>query len=216
MDKEGKGPISWLKKNFSPNGTKKQGKTSYIIIVVLFGAGIMLAGNMLFQDNSNSDITTSGNTGVATEDAEETFGQKNTSGNNEISDYETEYKEQIKEAINTIAGVQDAVVYVNVDGTEKSIYEKDSTQTTQNTEETDTQGGKRQVEETSTEEKVVVVPSGDKQVPIVVETKKPTIRGVLIVASGAEDIKVKSMIIEAVTRALDVPNHRVSVMPKEK
>lgn len=44
---------------------------------------------------------------------------------------------------------------------------------------------------------------------------KPKIVGVLVVAKGAEDIKVKTMIVEAVTRALDVPSHRVSVQPKQ-
>lgn len=59
------------------------------------------------------------------------------------------------------------------------------------------------------------MPSGDKEVPLVVETVKPSIKGVLVVAKGAEDIKIKSMIVEAVTRALDVPSHRVSVQPKQ-
>jgi stage III sporulation protein AG len=49
----------------------------------------------------------------------------------------------------------------------------------------------------------------------VVEYQKPAIRGVLVVAKGAENIQVKKWIIEAVTRSLDVPSHRVAVMPKK-
>ncbi|MFS8513242.1 MAG: stage III sporulation protein AG, partial [Planifilum fulgidum] len=40
------------------------------------------------------------------------------------------------------------------------------------------------------------------------------VRGVLIVAEGAEDLKRKALIIEAVQRVLDVPVHRISVMPR--
>jgi stage III sporulation protein AG len=52
-------------------------------------------------------------------------------------------------------------------------------------------------------------------VPVVVETKKPDIRGVLVVAKGAENIQVKKWIVEAVTRVLGVSSHRVSVVPKK-
>ena len=54
-----------------------------------------------------------------------------------------------------------------------------------------------------------------KKFRLFLQTKKPEIRGVLVVAKGAENIQVKKWIIEAVTRALDVPSHRVAVMPKK-
>ncbi|PKG25744.1 stage III sporulation protein AG [Niallia nealsonii] len=211
MDKE-KGPISSLKRIFTNNGGpgNKQGKVQYLIIVALFGAAIMLLSNMFFHNDSTKEAATVTSSPVA----EETFGQKS-QGSSGIIDYEEKYKEEIKAAINNISGVKNATVYVNVDATEKKIYEKNTTTQNQTTEETDPQGGKRQVEDASTESQLVIVQNGDKQVPVVVETKKPEIRGVLIVAKGAENIKIKSMIIEAVTRALDVPSHRVSVMPKQ-
>ncbi|WP_312092266.1 stage III sporulation protein AG [Niallia sp.] len=216
MDKKDKGPMSWLKKFLSNDGEeKKQGKTTYIVIVVLFGVAIMLLSNMFFKDDNKAQEVAAYSNDASSEAAEETFGQKANSSNLTIADYEEQYKEEIKEAITAIAGVKDAIVYVNIEGSEKKVYEKNQSQTIQKTEEEDTQGGNRSVEETSNEETVVLVPNGDKQVPIVVETMKPKIVGVLVVAKGAEDIKVKTMIVEAVTRALDVPSHRVSVQPKQ-
>ena len=201
MDNKDKGPLSWLKNFLSNDGNeKKQGKTTYIVIVVLFGVAIMLLSNMFFKDDKNAQEVAVYSNDASSQDAEETFGQN---------------KKEIKEAITAIAGVKDAIVYVNIEGSEKKVYEKNQSQTIQKTEEKDTQGGNRNVEETSNEETVVLVPNGDKQVPIVVETMKPKIVGVLVVAKGAEDIKVKTMIVEAVTRALDVPSHRVSVQPKQ-
>jgi stage III sporulation protein AG len=85
----------------------------------------------------------------------------------------------------------------------------------QRTDETDREGGKRNVEDQSIDEKVVIVREGDKEAPIVVRTDKPAVRGVLIVAKGADNIEVKKMIINAVTRMLGVPSHRVSVLPKK-
>ncbi|PAD86496.1 stage III sporulation protein AG [Niallia circulans] len=215
MDKKDKGPLSWLKNVLSSDGNeKKQGKTTYIVIVVLFGAAIMLLSNTFFKDNKAQEVAAYNNE-ASSEEAEETFGQKANSSNLTIADYEEQYKKEIKEAISAIAGVKDAIVYVNIEGSEKKVYEKNQSQTIQKTEEKDTQGGNRNVEETSNEETVVLVPNGDKQVPLVVETMKPKIAGVLVVAKGAGDIKVKTMIVEAVTRALDVPSHRVSVQPKQ-
>ncbi|MEK4973185.1 stage III sporulation protein AG [Niallia sp. FSL R7-0648] len=216
MDKKDKGPLSWLKNILSSDGNeKKQGKTTYIVIVVLFGAAIMLLSNMFFKDNNKAQEVAAYNNEASSEEVEETFGQKANSSNLTIADYEEQYKKEIKEAISAIAGVKDAIVYVNIEGSEKKVYEKNQSQTIQKTEEKDTQGGNRNVEETSNEETVVLVPNGDKQVPLVVETMKPKIAGVLVVAKGAGDIKVKTMIVEAVTRALDVPSHRVSVQPKQ-
>ncbi|MCM3364357.1 stage III sporulation protein AG [Niallia sp. Sow4_A1] len=216
MDNKDKGPLSWLKNVLSNDGDeKKKGKATYLVIVVLFGVAIMLLSNMFFKDNNNAQEVSALSNDASSENAQETFGQKADSSNLTISDYEEQYKEQIKEAINAIAGVKDAIVYVNLEGSEKKIYEKNNSQTIQKTEEEDTQGGNRSVEETSNEETVVLVPNGDKQVPIVVETMKPKIAGVLVVAKGAENIKVKTMIVEAVTRALDVSSHRVSVQPKQ-
>jgi stage III sporulation protein AG len=62
----------------------------------------------------------------------------------------------------------------------------------------------------------VITRNGDTEIPVIIKTKKAEVRGVAIVAAGAENIKVKASIIEAVTRVLDVPAHRVSVLPKKK
>lgn len=64
------------------------------------------------------------------------------------------------------------------------------------TSETDSNGGKREVEDNSTEEQIVIIREGDKEVPLVRETEKPNIRGVLVVAKGAENIQVKRILLK--------------------
>lgn len=218
MDNE-KGPFTWLKKLLSKDGQpdKKAGKYQYLLLVLLFGAAIMLISNMLFKESTSTEEVSVFKNGEEAKQEEEVpvFGQKQSGGNDEIANYEKAYEAQIKEALDAIVGVEDVTVVVNVDATEKRVLEKNSTTQTQTTDETDREGGKRQVEDRSKEETLVIIRNGEKEVPIVIETKKPAIRGVLVVAKGAENIQVKKWIIEAVTRALDVPSHRVSVMPKK-
>lgn len=218
MDNE-KGPFTWIKKMLSKDGQpdKKNGKFQYLLLVLLFGAAIMLVSNILFNENASTEEMSVFKNGEEAKQGEEVpaFGQKQSGGNDEIANYEKAYEAQIKEALDSIVGVDDVTVVVNVDATEKKVLEKNKTTQTQTTDETDREGGKRKVEDQSQEEQLVIVRNGEKEVPIVLETKKPEIRGVLVVAKGAENIQVKRWIIEAVTRALDVPSHRVSVMPKK-
>lgn len=216
MNKD-KGPITMLKDWLTNDkqSDKKPGKFQYLVIVLLFGAAIMLISNLMFKDDNPNDLSVFNSGENNNVEEKEVFGQGDAVKNGTISDYEKSYEAQIKEALDAIVGVEDVTVVVNVDATEKKVLEKNKTTQSQTTDETDREGGKRTVEDQSKDEQLVIIREGEKEVPIVVETKKPTIRGVLIVAKGAENVQVKAWIVEAVSRVLDVPAHRVSVMPKK-
>ncbi|MEH7335486.1 stage III sporulation protein AG [Neobacillus drentensis] len=212
-----KGPLSILKKWLKLDGKseKKPGKYQYMILVLCIGAAFMLAGNVIFKTGSNSSnvpATTSNKGGSSDVPA---FGIKKSSGNKAIAEYEEKYETQLEKALKEMLGVDDVTVVVNIDSTDKKVLEKNKVSKTQTTDETDREGGQRKVQETSSDEQIVIIRNGDKEVPIVVETKKPDIRGVLVVAKGADNIQVKKWIVEAVTRVLGVPSHRVAVMPKK-
>jgi stage III sporulation protein AG len=214
-----KGPFDWLKQLLSKKDhhDNKNSKYQYLLIVGLFGALIMLVSNIILTNTPtpNEAITTFQSQTVKGEDIE-TFSSKSSGGGNStIEDYENAYEAELKEALEQMLGVNKVAVIVNVDATDRKVLEKNKNTTQQTTDETDREGGKRKVEETSINEELVIVRGGDKEGPILIETKKPTIRGVLVVAQGAENIQVKKWIIEAVTRVLDVPSHRVAVMPKK-
>ncbi|GMB07681.1 stage III sporulation protein AG [Thermolongibacillus altinsuensis] len=188
---------SWLEKN------------GLIALVLLVGVAFMIFGNIFHSPSSeNSETTDETAQPVFRQTDEETKMKK-------IADYEERYEAQLKEALEAIVGVGEVKVVVNVDATETKILEKNQTIEKQKTTEEDKEGGKRNIEDSSTDEKVVIVRKGDEEAPIVLQTKKPEIRGVLVVAKGAEKIQIKKWIVEAVTRTLDVPSHRVAVLPKK-
>lgn len=206
--------FSVFKKVFRDN--EKPGKYQYFILIFLFGAAIMVFGNYLFNvEEEGTTASISGKKGNH-EESVEALGKTKPSRENEmIKDYESYYESQLKDALEQISGVSDVTVVVNIDATEKRILEKNTTIRSQETNEVDQQGGERKVLDQSEEEQIVIVREGDKEVPIVLETKKPRVRGVLVVAKGAENVQVEKRIIEAVTKLLDVPSHRVSVMPRK-
>jgi stage III sporulation protein AG len=214
-----KGPMTWFKQLLSKNEKqeKKNTKYQYLLVVGVLGATIMLANNILFsEDSTTGDTVPTFQNKTVTQEEVETFGNKTgNAGNETISDYESAYEEELKDALEQMLGVNKVSVIVNVDATDKKVLEKNTVTQTQTTNETDREGGTRKVEDASIDEQLVIVRNGDKEGPILIETKKPAIRGVLVVAQGAENIQVKKWIIEAVTRVLDVPVHRVAVMPKK-
>lgn len=191
---------------------KKPPKYHYLLLVLTLGVVFMLISN-LFNNGEPKQQTIP--TSTQQNSDEPAFGQKEEVEKTAISEYEIRYENQLKEALETIIGVSDVTVFVNVDSTETKVLEKNTVTNSQLTDETDREGGKRKVEDTSKDEQVVIIRQGDKETPIVLKIEKPTIRGVLVVAKGADNIQIKKMVVEAVTRALDVPSHRVAVLPKK-
>lgn len=202
---------NWLLKDKQTG--KKPGKYQYMIIVLCIGAAFMLAGNILMKKQPDGVDLQAMKTSPSNSANVPAFGSNDNSGNSEMAAYEKEYETQLKDALDVMLGVNDVQVIVNLDGTEQKVLEQNTVTKNQTTNETDSNGGKRTVEDSSIDQQMVIIRNGDNESPVVVSTKKPTIRGVLVVAKGADDIEVKKAIVDAVTRALGVPSYRVAVEP---
>jgi stage III sporulation protein AG len=212
-----KGPVNlikeWLSKENaqSPPENKKGKKFQYFLIVLLLGVAFMLISD-LWKDEPSVAVDQN-----LQEDEKEdvpAFGTKQTKDSS-MRGYEDQYENQLKEALDQIVGVSEALVVVNVEASEQKVYEKNENRQSQHTNEEDKEGGKRSIEEKSSEEQIVIIQDGENEVPVISETRKPKVSGVLVVAKGADNIHIKNMILESVTRVLDVPVHRVSVQPKD-
>lgn len=129
--------------------------------------------------------------------------------------YEQYYEHMLRDILEAIVGVGEVSVMVNVDATPEQVFEKNTRKSTQLTRESDRQGGSRTVEDTSIDEEVLRIMQGSNEDPVVVKTLKPKIRGVVVVARGAENPTIKNWIYDVVSRSLDVPPHRISVVPKK-
>ncbi|MCY8205079.1 stage III sporulation protein AG [Bacillus sp. N12A5] len=214
-----------LKKQFLPGQTKdgekpKLTKYHYFLFVFVLGVSFMLVSQLFSSPEKTENAkpitaVSSQDTKDSKEKTAEVFKASKSEPKNSIDDYEKEYENQLKEILETIIGVDDVSVVVNVDATSLKVYEKNKSNKNTTTEETDKEGGTRSVTDQTSEEEIVMIKNGDKETPVVVQTKKPDIRGVLVVAQGVDNVQIKQTIIEAVTRVLDVPSHRVAVAPKK-
>jgi stage III sporulation protein AG len=210
----------FFEKIFSSDKTDPQKKipskkTGYILILALAGLLFIIIGNIF--TSSSSDSTNEMELEQQTENDVQQSTEANSEEANVTSDMEELegiYKKDLEEMLNKVQGVSEAEVMVNLDSTNVKVYEKNLITGQQTTDESDQNGGTRRVEDNTEEVQTVLVRQGDREVPLLVETKKPDVRGVFVVASGADHASVRSWIVEAVSRVLDVPTHRVSVMPK--
>jgi stage III sporulation protein AG len=206
-----------IKNLLSLEGGKKPAKYHYFLIVLALGIGFMLVSDLFFSDStlSQSEQAT-GLTASAKKDADVFKPSGDEGGTGSIAKYEQEYENQLKEALESMIGIANVTVVVNVEATSEQVLETNTVTQNQTTEETDPQGGKRSVVDGNTEESVVIIRKGEQETPIILQTKKPEIRGVLVVAAGADNIQIKKSIVEAVTRVLGVPSHRVAVAAKKE
>lgn len=147
-------------------------------------------------------------------ESEEAVAKVNEQFITDISEMEAEYEKSLQTMLNKINGITEVEVMVNIDSTNVQMYEKDIVFGSQTTVETDQSGGRRTVEDETKETKVVYVRQGDQEVPVLLKTEKPLVRGVFIIAKGVENATVKQMVVEAVSRVLDVPTYRISVLAK--
>ena len=101
--------------------------------------------------------------------------------------------------MSNVNGLSCVEVFVYVKSTEEVVYLKDT--------ETITSKDNQTVKETTVFDK-----NGSLTSAIVVVTKYPEIEGVLIVASGADDVKLKLKIIDAVSVILSIAPTNIEVL----
>ncbi|MDQ0256257.1 stage III sporulation protein AG [Evansella vedderi] len=202
-----------LFRSINLNTSGKKINVKYLFVLLILGVMFMMIGTFMQSNNEPSTVP------VMNEQEEEIsevfMSNEEPAELNTMSDYEAFYETRLERALESVVGISDVTVMVNLAESERTVFKSNTSTKEQFTEETDREGGTREVHDTTKEEQVVITRSGDKEEPLIERIEKPDIRGVLVVANGVENIQVKNWVIEAVSRVLDVPTHRVSVLPKK-
>lgn len=194
------------------SGQKKPLRPKYFIILGLVGVLLLLISN-LFQKDDPEETEFHYEPEITEQQAGS--GETTSEAVADMEQLANGYQQDLETMLNKIQGVSEAEVMVNLDSSDVKVYERNLISGTQTTNEEDQSGGTRQVEDRTEDTQVVLVRQGDTEKPLLVQTKRPEVRGVFVVAKGAEQPSVKSWIIEAISSVLDVPSHRISVMPKD-
>lgn len=199
--------LDWLEKIVQP--LKESKKRATYVAIAFVGIALILFANMFFKEKEDRELL---DENVVSIEEDEPIEEVSLLTN--VSEIEESYEKDLQAMLNKIKGVSEVEVMVNVDSTNVHVYEKDLIVGSQTTKETDQNGGVRDVEDETKETKLVYVREGDQEVPILVQTKKPEVRGVFIIARGVDNATTKQWVVESVSKVLDVPSYRISVMPK--
>ena len=132
------------------------------------------------------------------------------------SDFQTRLERSLAGTFRQIAGGAQERVLLTMDGPRR-VYLAIQTKVVRTTVESDRAGVERQITEERTTTQYVLVAADDRkgEQPIVVQEGRPPIRGVLVIADGARDPRVRLDILRAVETVLGVPAHRIEVMPRK-
>lgn len=193
-----------------PGGAKRVTTFRWLLLIGLLGAFIMIMNSFL----NVKQIEHIGELPPYSSD-QEVF-MDGASNKSPFEDYEAQYEARIKDIIEKMVGVGNVDVMVNVQSTEEITVYRNMREMQQTTEELDRNGASRQINEVSRSGDVVMYRTGGNDAPVILKTTKPHIRGVIIVANGAENEVVRQMILDAVRKGLDVAPHRIAISPRKQ
>ncbi|EEG78331.1 stage III sporulation protein AG [Dethiobacter alkaliphilus] len=128
-------------------------------------------------------------------------------------DYRQQLEKDLESRLERMQGVDEVSVMVTLESGPVSEYAQNKETTERTTTEEDGAGGQRDVSETTTRNQAVMARDGSGDEAVVTRKLEPQIRGVMVVARGAENPMVKEQITLAVEAALNISAHRIHVVP---
>lgn len=135
------------------------------------------------------------------------------SNNQEFNEYNLE--QSLEDILSKMAGVGNVEVLITYSETSEVVAMYNETYTSSNTEETDTNGGKRKIEQTDTNKEIIYEEKNGEKSPITQKVVMPKIEGAIITAEGAENANIKTNIIQAVSAATGLATYKIQVFEME-
>lgn len=180
------------------NGKKKSSSFENLIVIVIIGVVILLAGSYLTKPGSKDAMNSAGD--ISTEDNALALQQNPFDGQQVIADIE----KRMSELLSKVEGAGSVSVMIYADSSSEQVPAYNDQQDTKNDERTD---GKT----SEISEKKELALSGD-DLPVILKVIVPQIKGVVVVAEGANDMLIKAQLNNAVCTLLGIPEHRVQIL----
>lgn len=131
--------------------------------------------------------------------------------NGQLAGLEQGLESKLQRTLNRMDGVGQVIVSVSLSSGTKSDYARNESVTKRTTKATDKNNGSQETTE-ETDNNQIVMPAGGTQ-PVIVMEQGPQVAGVLVVAEGAKDARIRESITTAVRTLLNIPPNRIVVEP---
>lgn len=170
-----------------------------LIIVGLMGIAIILAASFFFTSPQEEEAVA---LEVSTEKTRDTS-------------YEARIKSELEEILSQIEGVGEVNVMLTIANERESEIAYSKTASQSITQENDNQGGERVTDQNNVTETAVMINENGENKPFVTRENRPEIKGIMVVAEGAQNPDVKYRLSQAVQVTLDLPSFKVVIYAKE-
>ncbi len=165
-------------------------------------------GNAVEAGESTEKTSSGGTQGLVIE-----TGNFNNNNSYSLDSYVDSLEKRMEEIISGMEGVGKVQVMITLSDTGMEILERNREITASDLEETDNAGGNRKNTESGEREEVIYKKDADgNETPYVVQRKLPEVTGVVVIAEGAGNTKVKENIIGAVSVLFNLNEHRIKVI----
>jgi len=130
--------------------------------------------------------------------------------------YEEALESKLANLLSQVKGAGAVAVSVTLETGSTQEHAKNVVKETRTVQEKDTDGGVRTTTEIKESEQVLLSKENGADHPVMVREIKPTIKGVLVIAEGANDSTVKMNLTKAVEAGLGIPSYKITVLPQRK
>ncbi|NGU65684.1 stage III sporulation protein AG [Clostridium perfringens] len=140
----------------------------------------------------------------------------NSQKDSEVLSYQEKQEKDLERILGKINGVGSVDVVINFQSSEVKVPAVDNSSQKSTTEETDSEGGTRVNSQETDGDKIVMSNSSNGSEPVILKIEKPEVLGVMVVAEGAEDSKIKYEITKAISSLYNISVDKVNVLAMKK
>lgn len=185
------------------NNKKKIENLVFFVVILIVTIVII---NIIWNGDKNSS-----NEKELQNNTSKQLANSNTSSLEASSNTSNQLEIKLEEILAKIQGVGEVNVFINYSESSEIVPMYNENSQTSTTEETDTSGGTRKIEETDSQKEIIFQENDGTKEIITQRVIEPKIEGAIITAEGAGDVNVKTSIIQAVEATTGLATHKIQV-----
>ena len=196
-----------IKQEENPEGNNKKKIENLVFFIVVLIITIVVI-NVVWNGNKK---TNNQETNIVNKKLAES--QDAPSGTSELqsNNIQNELESKLEKILSKIQGVGEVQVCINYQESAEVVAMYNENSKTSSTEETDTSGGTRKIEEIDTQKDIIYKENNGEKTPITKKVIQPKIEGAIITAKGANNAETKTNIIQAVEAVTGLATHKIQV-----
>ncbi len=131
-----------------------------------------------------------------------------------VLSYEQQLEARLKELLSHVDGVGEVEVMIVLKSSEEKVWRVDKNTSYSSTQETDSNGGTRDIRSQEVSEGTILSGQSGLEGPLLEKELRPEISGVVVTATGGGSPTVQAEISAAVEALFDVPSHKIKVLKR--